>query len=87
MLITKFVVPVFQLLIGTFQLDYKVNIRKLKDIFRIAGTIVNCDLKVDKDGKSRGMGMVKYDHPMEAVQAIGMSILAAISSFYSRHIS
>ena len=30
----------------------------------------NCELKVDKEGKSRGMGIVQFDHPMEAVQAI-----------------
>ena len=53
-----------------FQLDYKVNEKKLRDVFRMAGNVKNCELKVDKEGKSRGMGIVQFDHPVEAVQAI-----------------
>ena len=53
-----------------FQLDYKVTEKKLRDVFRMAGNVKNCELKVDKEGKSRGMGIVEFDHPMEAVQAI-----------------
>ena len=36
----------------------------------MAGNVKNCELKVDKEGKSRGMGIVEFDHPMESVQAI-----------------
>ena len=42
----------------------------MRDVFRMAGNVKNCELKVDKEGKSRGMGIVEFDHPMEAVQAI-----------------
>ena len=59
-----------------FQLDYKVTPRKLKDIFRLSGVIVSADIKLDKEGKSRGMGVIKFDHPLEAVQAI--CILSAL---------
>lgn len=54
----------------SWQLDYKVSDRKLRDIFKMAGNVVSCELKVDKEGKSRGMGIVRFEHAMEAVQAI-----------------
>ena len=38
----------------------------------MAGNVVATELKEDKDGNSRGMGVIKFDHPMEAVQAISM---------------
>lgn len=53
-------------------LDYKVTKSKLEEIFRIAGNVIEIDLKEDKDGRSRGMGTVRYEHPMEAVQAIAL---------------
>lgn len=55
-----------------FQLEYNVNKKKLKEVFRLAGKIQRVDLSIDKDGKSRGFGIVEYDHPVEAVQAISM---------------
>lgn len=36
----------------------------------MAGVIVSAEIKMDKEGKSRGMGVIKFDHPLEAVQAI-----------------
>ena len=36
----------------------------------MSGNVVSCELKVDKEGKSRGMGIVRFEHAMEAVQAI-----------------
>lgn len=53
-------------------LDYKVNWKKLKDVFRLAGNVLRAEIKEDKDGKSRGMGTVTFETPMEAVQAISM---------------
>ena len=41
-------------------------------MFRLAGRVVGVELQRDKDGKSRGMACVVYDHPVEAVQAISM---------------
>jgi len=52
------------------QLDYKVNVVKMEEIFKIAGNVIEVDLKSDKDGRSRGIATVRYEHPMEAVQAI-----------------
>lgn len=52
------------------QLDFKVGWKKLKEVFSMAGTVRRADVKEDKDGKSRGMGTVTFEQPLEAVQAI-----------------
>ncbi|KAK3578292.1 hypothetical protein CHS0354_010496, partial [Potamilus streckersoni] len=53
-------------------LDYKVTWKKLKDVFKLAGNVIRAEIKQDKDGKSRGMGTVQFEFPMEALQAISM---------------
>lgn len=53
-------------------LDYKVGWKKLKEVFGMAGMVVRADILEDKDGKSRGMGTVTFDMPIEAVQAVSM---------------
>jgi RNA recognition motif-containing protein len=53
-------------------MDYTVDERKLKEVFRLAGRVVGVELQRDKEGKSRGFAVVVYDHPVEAVQAICM---------------
>ncbi|KAL1023069.1 hypothetical protein UPYG_G00036060 [Umbra pygmaea] len=53
-------------------LDYKVGWKKLKEVFGMAGVVVRADILEDKDGKSRGMGTVTFDMPIEAVQAVSM---------------
>lgn len=52
------------------QLDFKVGWKKLKEVFGMAGVVKRADVKEDKDGKSRGMGTVTFEQPLEAVQAI-----------------
>ncbi len=54
------------------QLSYDVDERKLREVFRLAGRVCSAELNRDKDGKSRGHGVVEYSHPVEAVQAISM---------------
>ncbi|XP_054627316.1 myelin expression factor 2 [Dunckerocampus dactyliophorus] len=53
-------------------LDFKVGWKKLKEVFSMAGMVKRADVKEDKDGKSRGMGTVTFEQPLEAVQAISM---------------
>uniref|UniRef100_A0A3Q3M6S6 Myelin expression factor 2 n=1 Tax=Mastacembelus armatus TaxID=205130 RepID=A0A3Q3M6S6_9TELE len=53
-------------------LDFKVGWKKLKEVFTMAGVVKRADVKEDKDGKSRGMGTVTFEQPLEAVQAISM---------------
>lgn len=54
------------------QLDYKVDTKKLKQVFKLAGKVISVDLSTDKEGNSRGFAVIEYDHPVEAVQAISM---------------
>lgn len=53
-------------------MDYKVDSKKLKQVFKLAGKIVNLELSLDKEGNSRGFAVIEYDHPVEAVQSISM---------------
>lgn len=42
----------------TLQLDYKVDDKMLRDVFKIAGKVVSVEISKDQDGKSRGFGVV-----------------------------
>lgn len=53
-------------------LDYKVDEKMLKDVFKIAGKVVSVEISKDQDNKSRGFGVVEFEHPVEAVQSISM---------------
>ncbi|KAK0425489.1 hypothetical protein QR680_009233 [Steinernema hermaphroditum] len=53
-------------------LGYNVSCGKLFDVFKLAGKVTWLDLQMDKDGKSKGLAVVQYSHPIEAVQAISM---------------
>lgn len=46
--------------------------KKLKEVFRLAGRVIDAEISFDKEGKSRGFGVIEYEHPVEAVQAIGI---------------
>ncbi|KAK7481093.1 hypothetical protein BaRGS_00027633 [Batillaria attramentaria] len=53
-------------------LAYDVTRHKLAEVFKLAGNVVNAEIKEDKNGKSRGMGIVEFEFPIEAVQAVSM---------------
>ncbi|TNN16303.1 Myelin expression factor 2 isoform 3 [Schistosoma japonicum] len=53
-------------------LDYSVTWRKLKDVFKLAGKVTSSIIKTDAEGNSRGVGILKFSHPYEAVQAVSM---------------
>ncbi|XP_064607753.1 myelin expression factor 2-like [Liolophura sinensis] len=53
-------------------LEYNVTWKKLKDVFKLAGNVLHVEIKKNKEGKSKGIGVVEFEHPMEAVQAISM---------------
>eukprot|EP00062_Callorhinchus_milii_P022083 gi/632979486/ref/XP_007906496.1/ PREDICTED: heterogeneous nuclear ribonucleoprotein M isoform X2 [Callorhinchus milii] len=53
-------------------LDFSVGWKKLKEVFSLAGSVVRANIVEDRDGKSRGLGTVTFEHPIEAVQAISM---------------
>jgi len=56
----------------TLQLAFSVDEDKLREVFRLAGRLVSVEVTKDRDGKSRGYGLVEFTHPVEAVQAISM---------------
>ncbi len=60
-----------------FQLDYKVDDAKLREVFRLAGQLVNAEVTKDRDGRSRGFGVAEFDHPVESVQVF---VLVALRS-------
>lgn len=53
-------------------LDYSVTVKKLKEVFLMAGTVLQVELKMDKAGASRGLATVYYENVVEAIQAIAM---------------
>uniref|UniRef100_A0A0N5AQN7 Myelin expression factor 2 n=1 Tax=Syphacia muris TaxID=451379 RepID=A0A0N5AQN7_9BILA len=56
----------------TNRLPYNVQSGRVYDIFSLAGKVTWVDLQLDKEGRSKGMAVVQYTHPIEAVQAISM---------------
>lgn len=55
-----------------WNLDFTVTWQKLKDVFRLAGNVLNVDIKESREGNPRGNAVVTYEHPYEAVQSISM---------------
>lgn len=53
-------------------MPFTVSSGKVREIFSLAGQITDVDLQLDKDGKSKGLCVVEFFHPIEAVQAISM---------------
>lgn len=53
-------------------LDYKVDENKINEVFALAGKVLNVSLFKDREGKSRGMAVVEYDTPFEALNAVSM---------------
>ena len=52
----------------SIQLSYDVDEKKMREVFRLAGRVMNVQLNKDKEGKSRGHGIIEFTHPVEAVQ-------------------
>jgi len=53
-------------------LDYKIDEKQLREVFKLSGKVLEIDLLKDKDNKSKGMALIEFSHPVEAVQAISM---------------
>ncbi|CAF1262566.1 unnamed protein product [Adineta ricciae] len=53
-------------------LDFKCDEKKVREVFSLAGRVREVTLKRNKEGQSRGMAVVEYEHPLEAVQAVSM---------------
>lgn len=53
-------------------LDFKCDEKKVREVFSLAGRVRDVTLKRTKEGQSRGMAVVEYESPLEAVQAVSM---------------
>ena len=68
-------------------LSYDVDEKKMREVFRLAGRVMNVQLNKDKEGKSRGHGIIEFTHPVEAVQVsfnqiFGKSLTSKYRSFW-----
>ena len=73
--------PNYYFVLCAQQLDYSVTWQKLKDVLKVAGKIINVDLAKDRNGKSKGYASVQFSEPLEAINAIGMSVVMAFDVF------
>ncbi|XP_064620082.1 myelin expression factor 2-like isoform X2 [Lineus longissimus] len=53
-------------------LPYKISSERLKEVFSVAGNVLRADILTDEDGKSKGKGIVEFESPREAVEAIAL---------------
>uniref|UniRef100_A0A915CUY5 RRM domain-containing protein n=1 Tax=Ditylenchus dipsaci TaxID=166011 RepID=A0A915CUY5_9BILA len=53
-------------------ISYACGVGRLYDVCSLAGKVTWLDLQLDKEGKSKGMAVCQYSHPIEAVQAVSM---------------
>ena len=64
-------------------LAYSVDEQKLQEVFSTSGRIVFAQLMRDEDGHSKGMGLVEFTHPVEALQAM---VMMKEAKLYGRHL-
>jgi RNA recognition motif-containing protein len=53
-------------------LDFKVTESKLREVFNLAGNVLNVSFFRDRDGRNRGIALVEYATGLEALNAITM---------------
>ncbi|PRW60040.1 RNA binding isoform C [Chlorella sorokiniana] len=53
-------------------LSFETTWQELKDHFKAAGRVAHADVLTDAEGRSRGCGIVEFDHPADALHAISM---------------
>ena len=64
-------------------LAHSVDEQKLQEVFSTSGRIVFAQLMRDEDGHSKGMGLVEFTHPVEALQAM---VMMKEAKLYGRHL-
>ena len=64
-------------------LAYIVDERKLVEVFSASGRVVFAQIIRNERGHSRGMGVVEFMHPVEALQAM---IMMKQAKLYNRHL-
>ncbi len=54
-------------------MPYRVSWQDLKDMFKEFNGLIRADIMKDRDGRSRGAGLVVFETPEDAKVAIGLS--------------
>ena len=53
-------------------LGFDTSWQQLKDHFKAAGHVIHADIMQDSEGRSKGCGIVEYEHPADALRAISL---------------
>ncbi|KAL4541460.1 hypothetical protein Ndes2526B_g05987 [Nannochloris sp. 'desiccata'] len=53
-------------------LSFETSWQELKDHFKVAGHVLHADVMQDAEGRSKGCGIVEFEHPAEALRAISL---------------
>lgn len=53
-------------------LSFDTSWQQLKDHFKAAGHVIHADVMQDSEGRSKGCGIVEYEHPADALRAISL---------------
>lgn len=53
-------------------LSFDTSWQQLKDHFKAAGHVIHADVMQDTEGRSKGCGIVEYEHPADALRAISL---------------
>lgn len=53
-------------------LDFSVGWQKVKDVFKVAGRVINVEILTDRDNRSKGVATVQFEDPSMALNAISL---------------
>jgi RNA recognition motif-containing protein len=53
-------------------LSFETSWQQLKDHFKVAGHVLHADIMQDVEGRSKGCGIVEFEHPADALRAISL---------------
>jgi RNA recognition motif-containing protein len=53
-------------------LSFETSWQQLKDHFKVAGHVLHADIMQDAEGRSKGCGLVEFEHPADALRSISL---------------
>ena len=53
-------------------LSFETSWQQLKDHFKVAGHVLHADIMQDSEGRSKGCGIVEFEHPADALRSISL---------------
>jgi len=60
-------------------LSFETSWQQLKDHFKVAGHVLHADVMQDAEGRSKGCGIVEFEHPADALRAISLLSNSALN--------